>query len=307
MKIAVLSFQPLRKKALKEELRLVESARKLGYKAQIIRADKCQLVYDSHHPEVLFDGKKFPDFDVIIPRASVLNNVELKLAIVKQFQLMGFPVVNTFSSITKAKNKLRTLQILDHFDIPIPKTLVIRDIAYLADAIKKVGGLPVIMKTPFGSYGSGVVIAESKRAVSSSLDFLWKTNHETIILIQEYVKEAKGKDLRVFVVGDRVVGSMKRSAQKGEFRSNLELGGQGSAEAVSEEEADIAIRATKALRLDVAGVDIMRSKAGPVVLEVNANPGFKGLEDVTGVDIGMEIINFAVQKSADMKSGTLKV
>lgn len=301
MKIAILSFQPVTKKASREEIRLLKAARQLGHIGRIFRVEKCQLVYDNHHPQVLYDGEKFPKYDVIIPRASVLTNVELKVAIVKQFELMGYPIVNNYGAIARAKNKLRTLQILDHFGIPIPRTIVVRQFKYLDDAIKKVGGPPVIMKTPFGSFGSGVVIAESKRAVTSALDFFWEMSDENIILIQEYVKEAKGRDIRIFVVGERVVGAMMRASKRGEFRSNMELGAESSLVEITDEERDIAIRATKAVRLDIAGVDIMRSKNGAIVLEVNSNPGFKALEAVTGKDIASEMIRYAVQKVASVR------
>lgn len=298
MKIAILSFESVNKRAEKEELRLLQAVRELGHIGKIFRADKCQLVYDQNHPRVFYDAKIFPAYDVLIPRASILRNVELQIAIVKQFQLMGMPVVNTYYAISRAKNKLRTMQILDHYNIPIPKTIVVRDLKYVnSDILKQVNGLPVILKTPFGSYGSGVVIAESKRAVTSALSFLWKQGGVNIILLQEYMKESKGKDVRIFVVGSRVVSAMVRSAQRGEFRSNIELGGKGEKVELTKEEEEIAIKAVKALKLEVAGVDIIRSKKGPLVIEVNANPGFKTLEEVTGVDIAKPIIEYAVKKA----------
>lgn len=302
MKIAILSFEDIGKHATAEECRLVQVSRELGYNSRIFRVDKCQLVYDPNHPRVFYDGKIFPQYDVLIPRPTVLRNVDLQIAIVKQFQLMGMPVVNTFHAISRAKNKLRTMQILDHYGIPIPKTIVVRDLKYINNEIlKQVGGPPVILKTPFGSYGSGVVIAESKRAIMSALNFLWKQSGINIILLQEYMKESKGKDVRIFVVNGKVVGAMMRSAGRGEFRSNIELGGKGEKTQLSEREAEVAIAATKALKLEVAGVDIIRSKKGPFVLEVNANPGFKMLEEVTGINIARQIIEYAVKKAARLK------
>ncbi|MBI5151951.1 RimK family alpha-L-glutamate ligase [Candidatus Peregrinibacteria bacterium] len=302
MKIAILSFEDIGKSATREELRLAAAARELGYSAKIFRVDKCQLVYDPNHPCVLYDGKIFPQYDVLIPRPTVLRNVDLQIAIIKQFQLTGMPVVNTFHAISRAKNKLRTMQILDHYGIPIPKTIVVRDLKYVNNEIlKQVHGPPVILKTPFGSYGSGVVIAESKRAVVSALNFLWKENKINIILLQEYMKESRGKDVRVFVIGGKVIAAMVRSAAKGEFRSNIELGGEGEKTRLSQREEKVAIAATKALKLEVAGVDIIRSRKGPMVLEVNANPGFKTLEEVTGINIAKYIIEYAVRKAKRLK------
>ncbi|MBP7898353.1 MAG: RimK family alpha-L-glutamate ligase [Candidatus Gracilibacteria bacterium] len=296
MRIGILSYYPASKRSSMEELRLVKAARELGHQARIIRVSRCQLVYDGDHPSVLHEGKAFPKFDVIIPRVSVLKNVELHTAILKQFELMGIPVVNRSRPINRAKNKLHTMQVLNHHGIGVPKTIVLRSQKYLDWAIKQVGGFPVIMKTPFGSYGSGVVIAESKRALASSLDALWTAYEINIALIQEYIKESKGRDIRLFVVGRKVVATMMRAASKGEFRSNIELGGAGEKIEVTPEEAENAIRATEVLGLEVSGVDLVRSNKGPLILEVNANPGFKKLEEVTGRDVARAIVEYAVSK-----------
>ncbi|MBI5755014.1 RimK family alpha-L-glutamate ligase [Candidatus Peregrinibacteria bacterium] len=294
MKIGILSFISAGKRAEYEEIRLKKEAQALGHTARIFRANTCQLVYDRHHPSVLYDGQHFPHYDVMIPRVRLLKDIELRTAVVKQLQLMKVPMFNRYSSICRAKNKLRTLQILDHEDIPIPKTLVVHGPEYVDDAVKKVGGLPVILKSTAGSYGAGVVIAESKRAVHSALDALIASSWNNLILIQEYVKEARGSDTRVFVVSGKVIGAMRRQAKRGEFRSNMELGGDAVAVSPSSEMTDIALQATKALNLQVAGVDIIQTKRGPAVMEVNANPGFKGLEEATGFNIAREIIQSAV-------------
>lgn len=301
MKIAILSMQPSNKRAYPEELRLKAEAIALGHTARIFRADRCQLVYEQGKPFVLHDLKVFPACDVLIPRASVTTNVELRCAIVKQLQLMGFRVLNDYLAISRAKNKLRTMQILAHHHVPTPRTMVIRNLTYIDEAIKYVGGLPVIIKTPFGSYGSGVVIAESKRAVYSALDLAMKSTASDIIMIQEYISESKGSDVRVFVVGGKVVGAMMRTAKRGEFRSNMELGGSGAPFVPDATITDVALRATEVLKLHVAGVDIIRTKDGPAVLEVNANPGFKGLEQTTGLNIAGEIIRYAAEYARSRK------
>ncbi len=296
MRIGILSYYAASKRSSMEELRLLKAARELGHQARVIRVSRCQLVYDSDQPAVLYEGKKFPKFDVIIPRVSVLQNVELHTAILKQFELMGIPVVNRSRPINRAKNKLHTMQVLNHHGIGVPKTIVIRSQKYLDYAVKQVGGFPVIMKTPFGSYGSGVVIAESKRSLVSSLDAIWTAYNINIVLIQQYIKESKGKDIRLFVVGRKVVATMMRAASKGEFRSNIELGGAGERVEITPEEEESAIRATEVLGLDVSGVDLVRSNSGPLILEVNANPGFKKLEEVSGVDVARAIVEYAVSK-----------
>jgi len=197
---------------------------------------------------------------------------------------------NRYESILKTKNKIKTMQILDHYDLPIPKTVVLHRPEDLKQAVKLVGGFPLIVKQPFGSFGAGVTIVESMRALQSFL--LWK---EPMYLLQQYVKYSKGKDIRIFVINGKVAGTMMRSAKRGEFRSNIELGGKGGPAEITEEEAAIAVRAVQALDLHYGGVDIMRGKDGPVILEVNSNPGFKALEESTGSDIAGSLIDYAVE------------
>jgi ribosomal protein S6--L-glutamate ligase len=294
MKIGILSFKPSGRRAAEEELRIKAAAERLGHKAQIFRSERCQLVYDGKSERVLYMGKRFPKIDVLIPRASILNNVDIRLSVVKQFQQMGVPVVNDYMSIARAKNKVRTQQILHSLGLPTPHTVVIHDKSVLNAAIDAVGGAPVILKDPFGSYGSGVVIAESKRAARSVLDAM----ATPILMVQEYISESGGKDTRVFVVGSKVIAAMERSAQAEEFRSNVELGGETRPVEVSDRYAQIAIASTKALGLEVSGVDIIETKKGPAVLEVNGNPGFKALEAATGVNVAEAIVLHAIAKVA---------
>lgn len=297
MKIGILSFRPPGKQASVEELKLKRAADRLGHKIQIFRVDRCQLIYDGRGERVYYNGKRFPKIDVLIPRAGILNNVDLRLTVLKQFQIMGIPVVNEYMAIARAKNKLRTLQILHSLGIPTPRTVAINALSALDMAIPAVGGSPVIVKDPFGSFGQGVVIAESKRAAKSVLGMV-KMGYGRSVMIQEYVSESEGRDTRVFVVGDKVVASMERSAQAEEFRSNVELGGETKAVVATDKYAQIALASTRALGLDVAGVDIIESKRGPVVLEVNANPGFKALEAITGIDVASAYIEHALAKAA---------
>lgn len=291
MKIGILSFKALSKKASPEEVRMKNVARDLGHTARIFRSGKFQLVYDGTARRLMYDGKLLPKYDVFITRPSVLRDVDLSISIIKQMEMMGIPVFNTYASIIKAKNKLKSMQIMDHYNIAIPRTVIIRSPNYVDMAVKTVGGYPIIVKTPFGSYGNGVTIVESRRALKSLLD--WEEN--IMYMIQEFVKYSRGKDIRVFVVGGKVVGTMMRKAMKGEFRSNIELGGKGSPIEITEEEKVMALNAVQALDLEYGGVDILRGKDGPVILEVNSNPGFKELERSTGADIAGAIIEFAIE------------
>lgn len=290
MKVGVLSFRSLNKRASEEELGLKRTAKKMGHVSRIFRASRFQMIYDKESPWLFYDGKPFPKYDVVITRPSILRNVDLHIALIEQMELMGILLFNTYESILKTKNKIKTMQILDHYGIPIPKTAILHRPEDLKQAVDLVGGFPLIVKQPFGSCGSGVTIVESMRALNSFL--LWD---QPMYLLQQYVKYSKGKDIRIFVINGSVAGSMMRSAKKGEFRSNIELGGRGTAVEITDEEAVIALRSVQALDLNYGGVDIMRGKEGPVVLEVNSNPGFKTLEDATGVDIAKALVEYAIE------------
>lgn len=277
------------------EIKLLKKAvEDLGHVAKIYKVEKCQLFFDNRKPLILYKNKPIKGCDVLIPRVSVSGDIDLEISIVKQFKMLGIPVVNDYLPTARAKNKLRTLQILTHRGIPVPRTLIVRKLEFLDEGIETVGGYPVIIKSPFGSYGVGVAIVESRRSLYSSLDMVWKTTASSIILIQEYVAEAEGVDFRAYVIGDRVVASMQRKATKGDFRSNLHYGGEAVKVKLTAEEQHLAVRATQALGLDVGGVDLLRTKNGPVVMEVNANPGFEGLMKVTGVDIPQDMVKYAV-------------
>lgn len=291
MFIGVLSFYDPSKRDV-EALMIKKAAVALGHKAKVFRHTHAQLIFDKENPRVLYRGKKFPSYDLVIPRASKTSNNDLEAAIVKQIQLMGVPVFNQYSSIVRAKNKLRTMQILDHVGLPIPRTVIVRRMEYLNEAIEKVGGLPVIVKTPYGSLGNGVAIVETKRSLASALDIIWGASN--IILIQEYVKESKGKDIRAFVVNGKVVAAMERKAHKGDFRSNIGQGGSGSPIKLTEAEKELAVRATQALRLQYAGVDLIKSNSHTMIMEVNCNPGLKGITEATGQNVAGEIVKGAI-------------
>lgn len=298
MRIGLLQFKPgatIRSRKLPSDIKMLRNeVRELGHIPKIIREDKCQMYFPRKSPKVLYAGKPFPKVDVVIPRVTALNNVALRATVLHQLEILGVPLLQSYKSVVRAKNKLRTLQLLTKKNIPVPRTIVVQRFEYLDTAIKKVGGFPIIIKTPFGSLGKGVAIVESRRALHSAFDLLLTSPEFSSLLIQEYVEEAEGKDLRVFILGDKVLASMERTANSGDFRSNLALGGAGKEAKLTKEEIEISLDAAKALKLHFAGVDLLRSKHGPVVMEVNCNPGIEGITEVTGVNVASEIVKFAV-------------
>lgn len=292
LKIGILSFKSRDKKDA-DVFAIRKAAEKMGHSAKIFRNANFQFSFDPHHPHLFYKNRRFITPDVMIIRASVLDNVDMEISTVKQLQLMGIPVVNHYLPIVRAKNKVRTLQILQHEGIPIPKTVVIHNLEYLDEAIEKLGRFPIILKTPHGSLGVGVSIIESMRSLRSMIDLISGTSKNSLVIIQEYVKEAKGKDIRVFIVGGKIIAAMERQAKRGEFRANFSQGGSVSLADLSEEEKSISLKASKAIGLHVSGVDIIRTSEGPKILEVNANPGLAGITEATGVDVASHIARFA--------------
>lgn len=300
MKIHVLTFgrenklSPVTQKDL--EL-LSTSAEKLDHKLEVIYAPDCQLKFNKK-PEVFIKNKKVK-IDVILNRPSFLHeHLDFRAGLIKQFELAGIKVINNYTATMRAKNKLRTMQMLTKNNIPIPKTYILNSSRHIEEISEDIGSFPIIIKSLSGSHGSGVSIVESKRGLKSLLDLLTSTSNSEPIMIQEYIRESSGKDIRVFIVGKRIVGAMERIAtKKGEFRSNFHLGGRVRVAEMSRKEKDVAFAAIRACGLDIAGVDILRTKTGPKVLEVNANPGLEGITQATGRDIAGEIIKYTVQKA----------
>lgn len=290
MNIAILSFKALNRKATREEIRLKEEAAKRGHKVRIVRSERFGMYFDDELKLLYKHREDISKIDVLIPRVSLTQHISTLSAVLKQAELLGIPVLNGFYPTIRAKSKLLTLQMLRRYGVPIVKTVVIQNEEYLADALKYIE-TPLILKTAHGSYGKGVMLAETVRATKAAYHMI--AGSEDMILIQEYISESKGKDLRAFVVGNKVVASMERAARRGEFRSNIELGGQGTAVELTKELKIMAIKATKCLGLEIAGVDIIITKHGPAVMEVNANPGFKMLEEVTKVNVAEKIIRHA--------------
>ncbi len=296
MKIAILSNG----NANYSTKRLVEEAEKRGHKVKVVKYKNCYLSLDEKHPGVHYKGKILPCFDAIIPRISN-NMTRYGCAVVRQFEMQGAWTMSSSIAITRARDKLRSQQILTKASIDTPRILLSRNTVDIDDLLEQIG-LPVIIKLASGTHGNGVVLAETKKAAKSALQAFYLYNEDgTNILLQEYVKESAGTDIRAFVVGSRVVASMQRQSLDDDFRSNLHKGGEGTSIKLTTEEKRIAIQAAKAMGLHVAGVDLMRSSRGPLVLEVNASPGF-GIEKITGRNVAAKIIEYVENNAARKNS-----
>lgn len=282
----------------KNELAMLsDSAKKLGHEIKVIYSKDCQIKFDKK-PEILIKNHEPEKINIVIVRANFLSNPEFKSSIIKQFEYAKIPVINNGLAVRRAKIKLSTFQILAKNKIPVPKTYVVNHSEYIDDVVKDIGSFPVILKTTSGSHGSGVSIIESKRGLRSVIEMVTKQTPSEPLMIQEYVKESKGKDVRVFIIKKRIIAAMERIASKrGEFRSNFHLGGRVRVASMTKKEKKIAFAAVEACGLEIAGVDIIRTKDGPKILEVNANPGLEGITQATNRDIAGEIIKYAVKKS----------
>lgn len=289
MKIAILSKGPgnYSTKRLKEEAKL------RGHEVVVINYAKCYVTLERSTPVVHYQGKDLTDIDVIIPRIAA-SLTKYGCSIVRQFEMQG--VFSTASSIAivRARDKLRSLQLLARAGVGIPKTVFARETADLDDVIEQAGGTPLIIKVARGTHGNGVVLAETKKAAEAVMQAFYVEGVN--FLVQEFVKESAGTDIRAFVVAGKVVASMKRQSLDDDFRSNLHQGGEGSSIKLTDEERKTAQKAAKAMGLPICGVDMMRSERGPLVLEVNASPGFN-IEKVTGRNVAEKIIEYVEQNA----------
>jgi ribosomal protein S6--L-glutamate ligase len=269
--------------------RLVEAGTARGHQISVIDYMDCYMTIASHRPQVWYQGEPLKEIDAIIPRVSAASSF-YGTAVVRQFEMMGVYSVNGSQAISRARDKLRSLQILSRKGIGLPVTAFAHSTKDVRGVIAAVGGAPLIIKLLEGTQGIGVVLAETEKAAESVIDAFRGLNAN--ILVQEYIAEAEGTDLRCFVVGNRVVAAMKRHAAPGEFRSNLHRGGTAERVKLTPEERSTALSASKAMGLRVAGVDIMRSRHGAVVIEVNASPGLEGIEAATDKDVAGLIIEY---------------
>ncbi|MGB5362103.1 MAG: RimK family alpha-L-glutamate ligase [Aureibaculum sp.] len=270
--------------------RLFDEALNRGHTVRVINHTKCSVKLGKGRPQIIFDGKNIIDEpDAIIPRigASVSRH---GAAVVKEFEMNGVFSAARSLGILRAQNKVRTLQIMNRKNIPIPQTVFSIDPQNIDEQIELLGGPPVIIKLQEGTQGLGVILAESAKSAKSIIDTFYNMNAS--ILLQEYVEESNGEDIRAIVVGNKVVAAMKRMGEKGDFRSNIHRGGTGELVELSDKEKRIALRATKYLSLPVAGVDMIRSKKGAMLIEVNASPGLQGVEAYTKVNVAEHIIKY---------------
>jgi ribosomal protein S6--L-glutamate ligase len=271
--------------------RLKEVAQSRGHEVRVIKYRDCYASIEQNNPKVSYKGEDLGQYDAIIPRIAS-NMTRYGTAIVRQLEMQGVYSVSSSIAINRSRDKLRSMQLLAKAGVGIPKTVVSRNTTDIDDLLDHLGGTPVIIKLARGTHGNGVVLAETRKAAKSVLQAFYLTNDDgTNILLQEFVKESAGTDIRAFVVGSRVVASMKRQSLDDDFRSNLHKGGEGTAIKLTEEERKMAVKAAKAMGLNIAGVDMMRSERGPLILEVNASPGF-GIEKVTGRDVATEVIEY---------------
>ncbi|MBJ2173892.1 RimK family alpha-L-glutamate ligase [Aureibaculum sp. A20] len=271
--------------------RLVQEAKKLNHNVRVINHAQCSVKLGIGKPQIIFEGENILDIpDIIIPRigASVSRH---GAAIVKEFEMNGVFSTARSLGILRAQNKVRTLQIMNRKNIPIPQTVFSINHKNINEQIELLGGPPVIIKLQEGTQGMGVIIAESKKSAKSIMDTFYTMNAS--FLLQEYIEESNGEDIRVIVVGNKIVAAMKRKGAIGEFRSNIHRGGTGEIANLTEIEKNIALRATKYLSLPVAGVDIIRSKKGSLLLEVNASPGLQGVEAYTQINVAYHIIKYS--------------
>ncbi|MDP3556395.1 MAG: 30S ribosomal protein S6--L-glutamate ligase [Bacteroidota bacterium] len=297
MKIAILS----RNKNLYSTKRLIEAAEIRGHEALLLDHMKCVLVIEQGRPHIYFNGKEVTDVNAVIPRIGA-SATFYGSAVVRQFEMMKIFTAVESQALVRSRDKLRSLQILARAGIGIPKTAFAsspkdKD---LDNVIDSVGGAPCVIKLLEGTQGIGVILAENQKAAKSVLEAFMKLKEN--MLVQEFIKEAGGADIRVFVVDGQIVGAMKRQAKEGEFRSNLHRGGTASVIVLTPEERSTAIKAVKKLGLGIAGVDILQSSRGPLVMEVNSSPGLEGIEGATGVDIAGKIIEY-VERNEFNKPG----
>lgn len=295
MKIAVLSRNP----SLYSTRRLLEAIQQSGHEGLIVDHSICDLVIEQDGPSIIYKGKTLEDIDAIIPRIGA-SVTFYGTAVVRQFELMGtFSAVNS-QAIVRSRDKLRSLQILSSAGLGMPKTAFTNfSKGGEKQIIEHVGGAPLIIKLLEGTQGLGVVLAETKKAGQSVIEAF--NGLKARVIIQEFIKEAKGADIRAFVVNGKVVGAMKRQGAEGEFRSNLHRGGKATLIKLSRAERSAALNAAKAMGLDIAGVDMLQSARGPLILEVNSSPGLEGIEKATGVDVAKSIVTYIESNANKIK------
>ena len=285
MNIVVLS----RDHSLYSTRRLIEAGESNGHSVRVIDHLKCNLVIERGHPKVIFRGEEIKDVDAVIPRIGA-SVTFYGTAVVRQFEMMKVFTAVESQALVRSRDKLRSLQILSRAGFGLPKTVFTNYSKDVAKTLDEVGGAPVIIKLLEGTQGLGVILADNDKSAISVMEAF--NGIKTRVIVQEFIREAKGADIRAFVVDGQVVGAMKRQARDGEFRSNLHRGGTAEVIALSRQEEIAAVKATKALGLGIAGVDMLQSERGPLIIEVNSSPGLEGIEKATQKDIAGDIIRY---------------
>jgi ribosomal protein S6--L-glutamate ligase len=297
MKIAILS----RNTKLYSTRRLVEAAEQRGHEAPVYDTLKCYMDVTTMRPSVKYKGEPITGVDAVIPRIGASITM-YGMAVVRQFEMMGVFPLNESVAIGRSRDKLRSLQLLSRKGIGLPISGFAHDVSNTEDLINMVGGAPLVVKLLEGTQGKGVVLAETRKAAESVIDAFRGLKAD--FLVQEFIKEAGGADIRCFVIGDKVVAAMKRQAKEGEFRSNLHRGGVATVVKITPEERSTAVRAARIMGLNVAGVDLLRSNHGPVVMEVNSSPGLEGIEQATGKDVAGLLVEFIEKNAKPHKTRT---
>jgi ribosomal protein S6--L-glutamate ligase len=291
MKLLILS----RNKSLYSTRRLVEAALQRNHDVRVVDPLRCYMNIEAHNPEVHYRGKELGGFDAVIPRIGA-SVTFYGTAVLRQFEMMGVYPLNESVAISRSRDKLRTLQLLSRKGVGLPITGFAHSPDDTQDLLNLVGQAPMVIKLIEGTQGKGVVLAETRKAAESVCDAF--RGLDAHFMVQEFIQESKGSDIRCFVIGDRVVAAMKRQAKEGEFRSNLHRGGTAEPIRITPDERSTALLAAKIMGLNVAGVDLLRSNRGPVVMEVNSSPGLEGIEKASGKDIAAEIIEF-IEENAE--------
>jgi len=297
MKIALLT----RNAKLYSHQRLIAVAQQRGHEIVPIDYLRCYMNITSKKPELRYLGEKLTGFDAAIPRIAA-SHTQYGLAVLRQFEMMGVYPLNESVAIGRSRDKLRSLQILARDGVDLPVTAFANDTSRTNDVLEIVGGAPVVIKLLEGTQGIGVVLGETPKSAKSVIDAFHGA--DVAILVQEFIKEAEGRDIRIFVVGRKIVAAMMRSGADGDFRSNLHRGGMAGEITVTADERKLALKAAKSMGLNVAGVDMLRSSRGPVVIEVNSSPGLEGIERATKQDVALPIIQFLEKNARPGRTGT---
>jgi ribosomal protein S6--L-glutamate ligase len=288
MRFAILS----RNKNLHSVRRLLQEARPLGVEFDVVNPLDCHLMVEGGKNRILVGTRDLPHYDAVLPRIGA-SITDYGLAVVKQFETLGTFLVNSSAAIADSRDKMRCLQILSGAGLKVPVSVLTRSPRGIRSAVASVGGLPVVLKVLQGTQGVGVMLVNSPISLGSVMDTLRGLGQD--VIIQQFIAEGAGRDYRAFVIGNKVVAAMKRTAPAGEFRSNIHRGGSGSLVTLPKDFSTAAIRAAKKLGLRVAGVDLMDSNSGPLVIEVNSSPGFEGIERATGLNIASQIVRYMIK------------